>query len=146
MYTGGFIGFIILMAILEQMGMSAATIGILFVAFTISSTWDWLAVTYDGGSAYYVAGRELPAVYNGYGSRLDVGRVVRRTCGWYLFGGYSYLAFIVGWTGGYVLVNSLAPYLRNSGATRSQTSLGHVGGNTARFCAVLVLMVTPSPM
>ena len=35
LYTGGFVIFIILMAILEQMGTSAATIGILFVAFTV---------------------------------------------------------------------------------------------------------------
>ena len=34
-YTGGFIGFIILMAIAEQMGMSAKAIGIAFVAFTL---------------------------------------------------------------------------------------------------------------
>jgi cation/acetate symporter len=34
-YTGGFIGFIILMAIGEQMGMTAKAIGICFVAFTI---------------------------------------------------------------------------------------------------------------
>ena len=31
MYTGGFIAFIILMAILEQMGLGADTIGILFI-------------------------------------------------------------------------------------------------------------------
>ena len=35
MYTGGFIVFILLMAVLEQLGVSAATIGILFVAFTV---------------------------------------------------------------------------------------------------------------
>ena len=35
-YTGGFIGFIILMAICEQMGMTAKTIGICFVAFTVA--------------------------------------------------------------------------------------------------------------
>ena len=34
-YTGGFIAFIIIMAIGEQMGMSAKAIGIGFVAFTI---------------------------------------------------------------------------------------------------------------
>ena len=34
-YTGGFIGFIILMAIAEQMGMTAKAIGIAFVAFTV---------------------------------------------------------------------------------------------------------------
>ena len=34
-YTGGFLVFIILMAIAEQAGMSAKLIGIFFVAFTV---------------------------------------------------------------------------------------------------------------
>ena len=34
-YTGGFLAFIIIMAIAEQMGMTAKTIGIAFVAFTV---------------------------------------------------------------------------------------------------------------
>ena len=38
LYTGGFFIFVILMAILEQAGVSASTIGILFVAFTIVIT------------------------------------------------------------------------------------------------------------
>ena len=35
LYTGGFIVFILIMAIAEQMGMSAKAIGIAFVAFTV---------------------------------------------------------------------------------------------------------------
>jgi cation/acetate symporter len=35
LYTGGFAIFIILMAIAEQAGMTAKTIGIMFVAFTV---------------------------------------------------------------------------------------------------------------
>ena len=34
-YTGGFIVFILLMAIAEQMGMTSKAIGICFVAFTV---------------------------------------------------------------------------------------------------------------
>ena len=72
MYTGGFLVFIILMAILEQMGVGADTIGILFVAFTI--------VIYAGigvlsrtmaVDAYYVAGRQVPAVFNGMATAAD---------------------------------------------------------------------------
>ncbi|NCV53003.1 MAG: cation acetate symporter, partial [Gammaproteobacteria bacterium] len=72
LYTGGFIGFIILMAIFEQMGMGAATIGILFVAFTIViyAAIGWLSRTMEV-SAYYVAGREVPAVYNGMATAAD---------------------------------------------------------------------------
>ena len=36
LYTGGFIVFILLMAIGEQMGMTSKAIGICFVAFTIA--------------------------------------------------------------------------------------------------------------
>ena len=35
-YTGGFIAFIIIMSIAEQMGMTSKTIGICFVAFTVA--------------------------------------------------------------------------------------------------------------
>ncbi len=35
LYTGGFVVFILLMAILESAGVSAANIGIMFVAFTV---------------------------------------------------------------------------------------------------------------
>ena len=146
MYTGGFVGFIILMAILEQMGMGAATIGILFVAFTIVvyAGIGWLSRTMEV-SAYYVAGREVPAVYNGMATAADwmSGASFVALAGGIYFGGYSYLAFIVGWTGGYVLVNSLmAPYLRKFGCYTVPDFIGtRYGGNTARFCAVVVLVV-----
>ena len=35
-YTGGFLAFIILMAVLEQAGVSAKAIGISFVIFTVA--------------------------------------------------------------------------------------------------------------
>src|SRR3546814_16877853 len=59
------------------------------------------------------------------------------------FGGYSYLAFVVGWTGGYVLVNSLmAPYLRKFGCYTVPDFIGtRYGGNVARLCAVVILVV-----
>jgi cation/acetate symporter len=71
-YTGGFIAFIILMAILEQMGVGADTIGILFVAFTIAiyALIGWLSRTMEV-DAYYVAGRQVPAVYNGMATAAD---------------------------------------------------------------------------
>ena len=38
LYTGGFLVFILLMAVLESAGVSAASIGIMFVAFTVLYT------------------------------------------------------------------------------------------------------------
>ncbi|MEQ8356044.1 MAG: sodium:solute symporter family protein [Kiloniellaceae bacterium] len=146
LYTGGFLAFIILMAILEQMGVGADVIGILFVAFTvvIYAVIGWLSRTMQV-EAYYVAGREVPAVYNGMATAADwmSGASFVALAGGIYFGGYGYLAFIVGWTGGYVLVNSLmAPYLRKFGCYTVPDFIGtRYGGNLARFCAVVVLVV-----
>ncbi len=147
MYTGGFLVFIVLMAILEQMGVGADTIGILFVAFTVAiyALIGWLSRTMQV-EAYYVAGREVPAVYNGMATAADwmSGASFVALAGGIYFGGYGYLGFIVGWTGGYVLVNSLmAPYLRKFGCYTVPDFIGtRYGGNVARFCAVVILVVT----
>ena len=60
-YTGGFLAFIIIMAIGEQMGMTAKTIGICFVAFTVAiyAIIGYLSRTAQA-DAYYVAGRQVP--------------------------------------------------------------------------------------
>jgi cation/acetate symporter len=80
LYTGGFMIFIILMAILEQFGVQRDTIGILFVAFTvvIYALIGWLSRTMQV-EAYYVAGREVPAGLqrHGDGGGLDVRRLLR---------------------------------------------------------------------
>ena len=72
LYTGGFLIFVLLMAVLEQMGVGADTIGILFVAFTvvIYATIGWLSRTMQV-DAYYVAGRQVPAVFNGMATAAD---------------------------------------------------------------------------
>ncbi|MGI9483112.1 MAG: sodium:solute symporter family protein [Hyphomicrobiales bacterium] len=145
-YTGGFLIFILLMAILEQMGVGADTIGILFVAFTIFiyAAIGWMSRTMQV-DAYYVAGRQVPPVFNGMATAADwmSGASFVALAGGIYFGGHGYLAFVVGWTGGYVLVNSLmAPYLRKFGCYTVPDFIGtRYGGNTARFLAVIVLVV-----
>ncbi|MEQ8664351.1 MAG: sodium:solute symporter family protein [Rhodospirillales bacterium] len=146
LYTGGFIVFIILMAILEQMGVSAEAIGIMFVGFTILiyAGIGVLSRTMEV-SAYYVAGRQVPALFNGMATAADwmSGASFVALAGGVFFGGHSYLAFVVGWTGGYVLVASLmAPYLRKFGCYTVFDYFGtRYGGNAARLCAVIVLVV-----
>ena len=146
MYTGGFILFILLMAVLEQFGASAATIGILFVAFTvvIYAAIGWLSRTMQV-DAYYVAGRQVPPVFNGMATAADwmSGASFVALAGGIYFGGHGYLAFVVGWTGGYVLVNSLlAPYLRKFGCYTVPDFIGtRYGGNMARFVATIILFV-----
>jgi len=145
-YTGGFLLFVVLMAILEQMGMSADVIGLCFVGFTIAiyALIGWLSRTMQL-SAYYVAGREVPPVFNGMATAADwmSGASFVAMAGGIYVGGHAYLAFVVGWTGGYVLVAVLmAPYLRKFGCYTVPDFIGtRYGGNLSRFLAVLVLVV-----
>ena len=145
-YTGGFVGFIIIMAIAEQMGMTAKTIGIAFVAFTvfIYALIGYLSRTAQA-DAYYVAGRQVPTVFNGMATAADwmSGASFVAMAGGIYFGGHGYLAFLVGWTGGYVLVASLmAPYLRKFGCYTVPDFIGtRYGGNLARLLGVILLVV-----
>ena len=146
LYTGGFVIFILLMALGEHWGMSEDAIGIGFVAFTvvIYAVIGWLSRTMQV-DAYYVAGRQVPAVFNGMATAADwmSGASFVAMAGGIYMGGFPYLAFVVGWTGGYVLVAVLmAPYLRKFGCYTVPDFIGtRYGGNFARFCAVVVLVV-----
>lgn len=145
-YTLGFLAFFALMALIEQFGVGARTIGILFLLFTIAiyALIGYLSRTMQT-EAYYVAGREVPALYNGMATAADwmSGASFVALAGGIYFGGYPYLGFVVGWTGGYVLVNSLmAPYLRKFGCYTVPDFIGtRYGGNTARMIAVIILVV-----
>ena len=146
LYTGGFLVFVVLMAVLEQLGVASDTIGILFVAFTIAiyATIGVLSRTMQV-DAYYVAGRQVPAVFNGMATAADwmSGASFVALAGGIYFGGHGYLALVVGWTGGYVLVSALmAPYLRKFGCYTVPDFIGtRYGGNLPRLCAVVVLAV-----
>ena len=145
-YTGGFIVFIAVMAFAETQGMSGKNIGLCFVGFTILiyAIIGWLARTAEV-DAYYVAGRQVPTVFNGMATAADwmSGASFVAMAGGIYFNGYTYMAFVVGWTGGYVLVASLlAPYLRKFGCYTVPDFIGtRYGGNFARFCAVLILLL-----
>ncbi len=145
-YTGGFLLFFALMAVLESMGVSANVIGILFLSFTIFiyALIGYLSRTMQV-DAYYVAGRQVPAVFNGMATAADwmSGASFVAMAGGIYFGGHGYLAFVVGWTGGYVLVSVLmAPYLRKFGCYTVPDFIGtRYGGNLTRFLAVLVLVI-----
>ena len=145
-YTGGFLVFCLLMALLESNGVSAKTIGILFLIFTIAiyALIGVLSRTMQA-DAYYVAGRQVPTVFNGMATAADwmSGASFVAMAGGIFYGGYTYMAFLVGWTGGYVLVSSLlAPYLRKFGCYTVPDFIGtRYGGNLVRACAVLVLVL-----
>ncbi|WP_041442569.1 sodium:solute symporter family protein [Thioalkalivibrio sulfidiphilus] len=145
-YTGGFLAFFFLMAFFEQMGMGADTIGILFVAFTIG-IYAFIGILSRtmAVEAYYVAGRSVPPVFNGMATAADwmSGASFVAMAGGIFMGGHGYMAFVVGWTGGYILVATLmAPYLRKFGCYTVPDFIGtRYGGKVTRFAAILVLVV-----
>ncbi len=143
-YAGGFIGFTIVLAILEQVGVPNKIIGYAFVILTIG-VYAYIGILSRTMeiSEYYVAGRMVPAFYNGMATGADwmsAASFISMAGGIYL-GGYNYLGFVLGWTGGYVLVAVLlAPYLRKFGQFTVPDFLGvRYEGNVARFCGVVVL-------
>jgi len=143
-YTGGFIGFTLLLAVLEQFGLPNKIIGYAFVFLTIAvyALIGWVSRTAQL-SEYYVAGRRVPAFYNGMATGADwmsAASFISMAGGLYLLG-YDGIAYVLGWTGGYVLVASLfAPYLRKFGQFTVPDFLGvRYEGNTARVCGVIVL-------
>ena len=84
---------------------------------------------------YYVAGRRVPAIYNGMATGADWMSAASfiGMAGTLYLTGYGGLAFILGWTGGYCLVALfLAPYLRKFGQFTIPDFLGaRYEGNAA---------------
>ena len=145
-YTGGFLLFFGLMAVLEQFGLSARAIGLCFVGFTIFIyAFIGILSRTAAADAYYLAGRSVPPVFNGMATAADwmSGASFVAMAGGIFMSGYPYLAFVVGWTGGYILVATLmAPYLRKFGCYTVPDFIGtRYGGKTARFAAIVVLIV-----
>ena len=144
-YTGGFIAFIILLAILEQVGVPNKMLGYLFVGFTIA-VYAIIGVMSRTAqvSEYYVAGRVVPAFYNGMATGADWMSAASFVgmAGTLFLLGYDGLTWVLGWTGGFVLVSILiGPYLRKFGAYTVPDFLSfRYGGNFARFLGVIVLV------
>ena len=145
-YTGGFIAFIIVLAILEQFGMPRQWIGFTFLIATVAlyAGIGVMSRTSDA-SEYYVAGRRVPAVYNGMATGADWMSAASfiGMAGTLYLTGYGGLAFIMGWTGGYCLVALfLAPYLRKFGQFTIPDFLGaRYEGNLPRFIGIVAAIL-----
>jgi cation/acetate symporter len=144
-YTGGFALFVVIIAILEQLGVPDRILGYLFVGLTIG-VYAYIGIISrtQAVAEYYVAGRRVPALYNGMATGSDwmsAASFIGMAGSLYALG-YGGLAFIVGWTGGYMLVAILlAPYLRKFGQYTVPDFLGaRFGGNAARLMGVIVLI------
>ena len=145
-YTGGFVAFVIVLAILEQMGLPKAWIGYLFLASTVLlyAGIGVMSRTNDAAE-YYVAGRRVPAMYNGMATGADWMSAASfiGMAGTLYLTGYGGLAFILGWTGGYCLVALfLAPYLRKFGQFTIPDFLGaRYEGNLPRLIGVFAAIL-----
>lgn len=146
LYTAGFALMILLMALAEILGMPRNWIGYVFLLVTVSLYAGIGIVCRTSDQVeYYVAGRRVPAIYNGMATAADWMSVASfiGVAGTLYLTGYGGLAYIMGWTGGYVLVAMLlAPYLRRFGQYTIPDFMGaRYGGNLPRlagvFCAVL---------
>ena len=140
-YTAGFLCFVVLLAVLEQMGLPRQWIGFIFLFSTIAlyAGIGLLSRTTDA-TEYYVAGRRVPAMYNGMATGSDWMSAASfiGLAGTLYLTGYNGLAFIMGWTGGYCLVALLlAPYLRKFGQFTIPDFLGErYGGNVPRLLGI----------
>ena len=143
-YVGGFAFFVALTAILSSIGVPDRIILFMYIFATIG-IYAFIGIMSRTGevSEYYVAGRRVPAIYNGMATGADwmSGASFVGMAGTLFVLGYDGLAFVLGWTGGYVLVAVLlAPYLRKFGAYTVPDFLGtRYGGNAARALGIVVL-------
>ncbi len=137
-YTAGFVLFVLALAVAERMGLPRLWIGFTFLMATIGlyAGIGVMSRTTEA-SEYYVAGRRVPAVYNGMATGADWMSAASfiGLAGTLYLTGYSGLAFIMGWTGGYCLVALvLAPYLRKFGQYTIPDFLGErYDGHLPRF-------------
>jgi cation/acetate symporter len=141
-YTGGFITFLLLLALAEQLGMSRQWIGYCFLFATIGLYAGIGIMSRTAEVAeYYVAGRRVPAFFNGMATGADWMSAASfiGMAGTLYLAGYDGLAFVMGWTGGYCLVALfLAPYLRKFGQFTIPDFLGaRYGGNIIRTIGII---------
>lgn len=141
-----FLAFVGLMALLEQLGVSRWLIGGFFLLGTVVVYAVIGIVTRTSDpDQYYVAGRQVPAFYNGMATAADWMSAASfiGVAGTLYLSGFNGLAYILGWTGGFVLVAILlAPYIRKFGrytlpdflATRYQ-------GEVVRVVSVIAIIV-----
>jgi cation/acetate symporter len=144
--TFGFVLFVGVLAGLEQLGLPRRWIGVVFLLATVGlyAGIGILSRTTDAAE-YYVAGRRVPAIYNGMATAADWMSAASfiGLAGTLYLQGYAGLAYVMGWTGGFVLVALLlAPYLRKFGQFTIPDFLGErYGGNGPRLMGILAAIL-----
>ncbi len=146
LFAVGFTLTVLVLAWLEQRGMSQRWIGYVFLFLTllVFSLVGLFTRTSDIAE-YFVAGRRVPAVYSGMSSGTDwlsAASFIGRAGALYQ-SGYQGLAFVIGWTGGYVLLALLmAPYLRKFGQFTLPDFLAtRYGGHAIRLIGAVAVIL-----
>ena len=152
-YVLGLLIFIAALALAERWGVPKAWIAgiFLFSTLVLYAVIGIRSRTADAAE-YYVAGRRIPAMYNGMATAADwmsAASFISLAGGLYLqgFSGTSSqaggLAYVLGWTGGFCLVALLvAPYLRGMGLyTVPDFFAARFGGRWPRIIAALAAVL-----
>jgi cation/acetate symporter len=142
-YTVSFLAITILIGLAQTLfGLPNKWVGWLFMGLSLAIYIVIGIVTRTSNAdQYYVAGRGVPAFYNGMATGSDwMSAASFISMGGALSAqGFAGLAYVMGWTGGYLLLAVfLGPYLRQFGAYTIPDFLGaRYGGNAARVIGVI---------
>jgi cation/acetate symporter len=142
-YTVGVVCFLALMFGVDRAGLSRPWVaGIFLLAPVVFYAAIGLVCRTMQPGEYYVAGRRVPAVYNGMAIGADWMSVASfmGLTGILYVTGFGGLAYVLGWTGGFCLIAfGLAPYLRKFGQYTIPDFLGErYGGTLPRFIGLMV--------
>lgn len=147
LYTISFIAVTVLIGIAEAVfDLPNRWIGWIFMALSMGIYVVIGIVTRTSeADQYYVAGRGVPAVYNGMATGSDWMSAASfiSMAGALSAQGFGGLAYVMGWTGGYLLLAVfLGPYLRQFGRYTIPDFLGaRYGGNTPRIIGVVAAIL-----
>ncbi len=126
---------------MDQYYLNLLFIGGSFVLYMAIAVWARAGST----SEFYAAGRGIHPVTNGMATAADWMSAASfiSMAGLIAFSGYAASAYLMGWTGGYVLLALLlAPYLRKFGSFTVPEFIGdRYYSRSARLVAVLCLIV-----
>ncbi len=147
LYTIGFLAVTALIGVAEQVfGLSNRYIGWIFMALSMGIyLFIGIATRTSDADQYYVAGRGVPAIYNGMATGSDWMSAASfiSMAGALSAQGFSGLAYVMGWTGGYLLLAVfLGPYLRQFGAYTIPDFLGaRYQGHTTRIIGIVAAIL-----
>ena len=126
---------------MDQFTLNLLVVGATFALYIGIAIWARAGST----SEFYAAGRGVHPVLNGMATGADWMSAASfiSMAGIIAFGGYDTSAYLMGWTGGYVLLAMLlAPYLRKFGKFTVPEFIGdRFYSPTARMVAVVCLIV-----